>query len=382
MAIDYNRGVEAHLRLQQSVDSAALAAAQLGDATDSEHHAAADLYLDSNFNEGTDFSGLTMTAVNNGDDTVTVSVHGNLDAVFMQVGGYPQLYVAASATAEYTEGTGNGPCILALHPSSSDALYLDSNAQIEASGCDIQSNSSSSSGITAYSNSHVTADSICVVGGASGGSSHYTPSAQTGCDPVNDPLSAIAPPSVGSCDHSDAEYDSVTTTLNPGVYCGGLTIKGNANITFNSGIYIIKNGKFFVDSNSQVTGAGVGFYLTGSDAVLHFTSNVVVDFTAPTSGSMAGIIFFEDRSAPTGRVHYFDSNNISRLEGTIYLSRGTFSSDSNTQISASSAFTNVVARKVWLNSNARLTLNSDYGSSSVPNLMATPTGVTSVMLVQ
>ena len=64
----------------------------------------------------------------------------------------------------------------------------------------------------------------------------------------------------GACNHHGKTVDSLTTTLQPGVYCGGLTIKGNANVTFAPGEYIIKDGKFFVDSNSKVSGQGVGFF--------------------------------------------------------------------------------------------------------------------------
>ena len=83
------------------------------------------------------------------------------------------------------------------------------------------------------------------------------------------------------------------------------------------------------------------------------------------------MIFFEDRNAPLNREHYFDSNNISRLEGAIYLSRGQFWTDSNTQIAADSAFTIIVANRIRLDSNATLVLNADYDSSSVPTLIET-----------
>jgi len=187
-------------------------------------------------------------------------------------------------------------------------------------------------------------------------------------------MANIPAPYVSGCDYNDHELDNATTTLNPGVFCGGLTILGNSNVTFSPGTYVIKDGKFFVDSNSQVTGNGVTFYLTGSDATIEFTSHTVVDFIAPTTGSLAGVIFFEDRNAPLNREHYFDSNNISRLEGAIYLSRGLFWSDSNTQIGADSAFTIVVANRIRLDSNAKLVLNSDYESSSVPALIGTAGG--------
>ncbi|RWP22183.1 hypothetical protein [Mesorhizobium sp.] len=66
----------------------------------------------------------------------------------------------------------------------------------------------------------------------------------------------------------------------------------------------------------------------------------------------------------------------------MYLSRGIFSTDSNSTIAANSAFTNVIARKVWIKSNASLTLNADYGATSVPNVAVYYEGVEAVWLVK
>ena len=52
-----------------------------------------------------------------------------------------------------------------------------------------------------------------------------------------------APPYSG-CDHSGFSRDDYNNSVNPGVYCGGLEIKGNSNVTFNPGIYVISGGDF------------------------------------------------------------------------------------------------------------------------------------------
>ena len=112
-----------------------------------------------------------------------------------------------------------------------------------------------------------------------------------------------------------------------------------------------------------MTGDGVTIYLTDG-AKIHFDSNSGIDLKAPTDGPLAGIIFFQNRNE--GGVHYLDSNNVSRLEGTIYLPNGTLSSDSNTTIGAGSPFTIIIVRKLELDSNANLVVNSDYEASDVP----------------
>ncbi len=259
------------------------------------------------------------------------------------------------------------PCLLALDPSARHTLSLDSNAEITAPDCEVYSDSSSGYGLSAYSNSHITSQKTCTVGHYVGSGSHYRPTPEQHCPFIADPLASLSPPSFVGCNHNNFMLDtSFLETINPGVYCGGILIKNNTKVTFNPGIYIIKNGEFKVDSNAEVNGTGVGFYLTG-DAKIYFDSNTKVDFTAPTDGDMAGLIFFEDRSATLLIDHEFNSNSINRLEGAIYLSRGYLRIDSNSNISQNANFTTIIARRIKIDSNANLILNADYDASSVPS---------------
>ena len=157
--------------------------------------------------------------------------------------------------------------------------------------------------------------------------------------------------------------------LQPGVYCGGLDIDGDARVTLQAGVYVMKDVPLRIYGNNRVTGEGVGLSITGNDAVIDFDSNVAVDLTAPEDGPLAGIVFFEDRTAPLLRTHQLNSNSVGRLEGAIYLSRGRLSLDSNSTIAAASAFTDVVVRQLDLDSNAELVLNTDYASSDVPRAL-------------
>lgn len=272
--------------------------------------------------------------------------------------------ISASATASMVAGP---TCLLSLEETASKGLWLDSNSRVDAAGCSIQVNSTNPVASRIKSNASVTADAICIAGGYQDNSNGaYAPTPETGstdCPPVSDPLAAMAPPPYSGCDYDALEVDDVTTTLGPGVYCDGLKIKGNADVEFLSGEYIIEGGDFLVDSDSVVQGAGVGFYLTGG-ATIEFKNNVVVDFSAPTDGPLAGILFFQDRN-DTG-TNRFDSNSINRLEGTIYFPNGRFNSDSDAVIAADSAFTVLIARRIELGSNARLVMNADYTASDVP----------------
>ena len=290
------------------------------------------------------------------------SANGNaLDLFFARALGFASMDLSAAAVAG---GTRRPLCLLALDPASTGSLELLSNAGVNANSCDIQVNSTHDAALKAGEDNSLSADRICVSGGTSiDEDASVSPTPQTSCPPVQDPLSRRDPPSYGGCDHNNASYDSHTGSLDPGVYCGGLEILGDSTVTLNPGIYVIKDGDFFVDSNSSLSGDGVGFYLTGG-ALIHFTSNVQIALKAPRSGDMAGVLFFQDRA--DGGTHRFDSNNASLLEGTIYLPDGIFSTNSNTAIGAGSAFTLYIAKRFTLDSNAVFEINSDYDGTDVP----------------
>ncbi|MGF1543754.1 MAG: hypothetical protein ACFB00_04510 [Parvularculaceae bacterium] len=167
---------------------------------------------------------------------------------------------------------------------------------------------------------------------------------------------------------------AVHETLNPGVYCGGLTVAPNAFVTLNPGVYVMKNGPLFVELGGRLEGDGVGFYLTGTDAVFLFSADSKISLGAPTTGPLAGLLFFEDRAAPLGRRHAIFSDDARRLLGTFYLPRGELAVSTIFPVADQSDYTAIIAQKLTLFGGPMLTLNTDYHLSSVP----TPEGVGAV----
>ncbi len=363
IAVDYARAIKFHTELQVGADAAALGAALINGATDEERIAAAKVIFNSNLDKGVAVPVVNVTV---GSDEVRVAATTNLKSTLMNVVGYSKNRLTVSATAAY--GSRPGPCILTLDTSVKNALLINSDANIIAPDCAVQVNSSNSEALRGNSNGNISAKEICVNGNwVSDSNSQFNPTPEK-CDPVSDPLAALPPPpeAGNACDWTDLTVEGIVT-LYPGVYCKKLELNSGANVIFSPGIYVIRDGEFIVNSHSTATAKGVMFYLTGTtnNPRFNINSNSHIEFSAPTSGTYAGIVFFQARDA-VADFSILNSDSSSIVEGTIYLPNSPLHLNSNGNISESSPWTAIIVKTLELNSNSILHINADYASSSVP----------------
>ncbi len=185
--------------------------------------------------------------------------------------------------------------------------------------CGIFANSNNSIALDQNGSSCVTASSIRLVGGHAG--TCLDPQPVTAY-PYPDPLASLDPPSVGSCDHNGkVKINGGNVTLSPGVYCKGIDVSGGAHVTFDPGEYVFKGGRIKVAGNSSLEGDGVTFYLTdgaSGHAELDITATTI-DLSAPIAGDLEGILFFQDRDAPTTKVNKITGNASVELDGALYF---------------------------------------------------------------
>lgn len=270
--------------------------------------------------------------------------------------------VSVAATARIT---GSAPiCVIGLDPTESKTVHLQNSAQLEAPGCAVYSNSTHNQGLRIDNFAEIRAALICSSGGTEGPHASFRPTPRTDCPPIPDPLIARSQPRVGSCTHHDLVV-TADTYLAPGVYCGGLRIRGGAQVSLGSGLYVIKDGPLRVDRGSLV-GRYTSFFFTGDNAAIDFHKHSSIDLTAMRDGPIAGILFFEDRAAPPGRDFKIESDDARNLLGTIYLPRGDFFVDAGNRVADRSAYTVIVARRLELSAGPILTLNTDYGATDIP----------------
>lgn len=157
-----------------------------------------------------------------------------------------------------------------------------------------------------------------------------------------------------------------TVTLQPGTYFGGLDITGNAKVTFASGTYILAGGGFSATGNSTLNGAGVTFYNTSASGYsygpIDLTGNETANFSAPTSGSLEGILFFQDRSIPIrSSGSTITGNSSSTFDGVVYFPTTSLTYTGN---SSGSGYTFLIADTITITGNSSMTLGNDYSSLS------------------
>ncbi|HEX8416142.1 MAG TPA: TadE/TadG family type IV pilus assembly protein [Methylobacterium sp.] len=371
-AVDYGTWVKQRSHLQAAADAAAMAAARELSVSTYEQtrmQTVADSWAKKAFvAEGAPL-GLTVGVASQDNGTsVQVRLQHDRKQYLSGVLAVVPGHIAASSLA--TLRGQRKLCVIALDPTSSQTIYLKSNSWLTAKECDVHSNAISTSGVSSDGGIQVTAERVCSGGGFSGGGTFFG-SKQTDCRKVEDPIADRVPPPIGGCTATNASIVDRGSAgsrhvLSPGTYCGGLFIGGNSNVTFSPGEYVIKDGPLVVDSNADVRGDGVGFYLTGTGSIFEFLSNARISLDAPRTGALAGLLFFEDRAAPLLREHSIKTNFASNMTGTIYLPRGRFVVDATNDVAQQSAFTVIVAQQLLLTANPKLTLNTKYGATTVP----------------
>ena len=380
-AADYSQAMRSRALLQEAADAAVLAGASLPTGTSSDRSAAALKYFQANL-ASTALSNVSPT-ITIEDSSVTAAATFTQQTAFLGVIGYPTLNVSVRSSAERTVYSGGMACILALDPTINIGLGLVGVSKLD-SNCWAWINSNSSSSIDATGTSAATAQGFCTAGQVIGGT-HLTPAALSGCQPLADPFANLkAPSSAGNaCTYTNTILKNGTYTLNPGVYCGGLTVRPQANVTFNPGVYIIKNGSFTLQAQSTATGQGVLFYFTGDSANLNITGGAAASFTAPTAriltsadSALAGFLFIQDRTSSPGATVTIQGGASVDLQGVLYMPTWNVGVTGNGSLNVNSNFWVMVANSFQLAGNGELYIKSDAASAGLPNPMpAIPNGV-------
>jgi hypothetical protein len=268
---------------------------------------------------------------------------------FAGILGFNNIPITVRAEA----GRGSGPCIYALDPTGPAAIAILAGIGIRST-CAIVDESNSSSALTCIVGAFISAPKISVTGGTSGLLCGSAPAPLTGVKVPNpaDPLAYLPAPSTANdaCGNStgspytgSAAIVNIallggTQIFNPGVYCGGISITAAVltNVTFNPGIYILKQGPgplgpltptggltITVALLTSIQGQGVMFYNEGTVGGFSITAPSALglsnfNLAAPTSGAYGGMLFFQAHGTTAQGTFLLSLLQGSEVQGAIY----------------------------------------------------------------
>jgi Flp pilus assembly protein TadG len=374
-------------KVQSAADSAAIAgAAELnyGDYTTAAQAAA----VLNGFTNGT--NGTTVSVNPSGDSTPTplygayAGQAGYLEVVvtqsqptyFMSVFGFSSMTVSGRAVA----GQGRNPNCIYLLQSSGTTLTMNNGAELNSPSCGLVDDSSSSTAVSVSDGSSLTASSVEVVGSSTGSNGTVSPTPVTGIVPVSDPLAYLSPPSYtassctgdpagsyqGGSTYNVGPGSSHSTTQNGNLVCyTSLTLGGNGNtVTVNPGIYVI-TGTLSLTSGTVRGGNGVTFYLVGSGSV-NLANGTTFNFTAPTSGTYDGILFYQDRADT--QTATIEGGATSTMQGILYFPKAALTLGNG---SATTFYTPIIAASLTMYGGANFT-DDDYSTVNPSSPLTSP----------
>lgn len=215
-------------------------------------------------------------------------------------------------------------CILALETANTTGIFMNGNTTLDI-GCGMMSNSPSATSITAGGSGDIRATPVAAVGGVPT-SNNYANGTQLipYSVPQVDPLAGLPEPQITDRATRFNDKPQGKTTVSPGVY-SGMNIQGD--VKFNPGVYYIDGSNFSVGSQATVTGDGVTIILSsrtaannpGSIATVDMNGGATINLTAPTSGTYAGVLFYQDRRAEDSGTNKINGNSSSKFQGAIYF---------------------------------------------------------------
>ncbi len=276
---------------------------------------------------------------------------------------YPdQVIVAARAVASVAGSS--VPCVLALEENEKNAIKVN-NGSFFADGCKVQINSSNQQkALQVYSGATMDADEINIVGEYVN-KGYISSEPNTGMSAFGDPLAGLSPPPISGCDYNDVAFDEGIHVLSPGVYCGGLSLSGTADVELEPGTYIIQNGDFST-SGGELQGEDVTFYMAG-DSSVSMTGQSDIELSAPLTGDYTGVLFYGDPNASTTVQHHINGNSNMAYNGFMYFPTAELMYNGN-GMGTTSNYTAVIARLLRFGGNGELHFNYDPDIGEVPEL--------------
>jgi hypothetical protein len=327
-----------------------------------------------------------------GPQYVKVVIEDTVETIFARFIGRSTAVVKATAWGGIIAPSGN--CLTLLDTTNSAAaLNTNSNSDVIPVNCGVAINSTNSGAVSAASGGHLDSATSVSISGNWTGSPSPCCNVVTGAAPTTDPLAYVTPfaglsAADTACPGGYGQLNANSTrTLSPGVYCGGIKVSpATTTVTFNPGVYYLRGGQggatgFSFDVQAgTVTGTGVAFVLMNAPASapgggaaanyggVRFAASSHANLSAPTTGNLAGVLFYQDRHAGIPGTTYtstFNSANTANLT----LSGSLYFPTQNVSVSSASGgiitVNGIVAQKLTATSSGYLRILGAGGGGGV-----------------
>ena len=371
VAIDYTRALQARSTLQHAADAAALSAARQGNYTQAERREMASAMFKAHLaTKGIQQEIAPVIDVEG--QTIDIDAAMDVPTTFARIAGHDTFTVAARsrALASNAMTIGGTACVLALNESQSQAFSLNGNTEYQAIDCATYTNSDDSWSMRAVGISQGEASAFYTAGGVSG-ESNFAPPPIVDQPRLADPLADLQAPYASACS-SKSKSTSLKKgnhVVNPGTFCGGLKVQAQANVQFNPGIYVMKNGPLELSSGSSSWGDGVHFHFIGDDAHLKVRGGADADFKAMTSGEYAGILFAQHPDAAPGAVSDVQGGGHVRLVGALYFPTQQVDVGGNGDLGLTTDAWAIIADKIRVHGNGQVRLKADFAAAGFPEIL-------------
>jgi hypothetical protein len=142
----------------------------------------------------------------------------------------------------------------------------------------------------------------------------------------------------------------------------GQTVSSASFTPDRAGTYVFRDGLFKLNSGSKAKGTGVLLFFTGTGSRMERDSSSSLEISAPTSGTHAGIVIYQDRKTFSG-FFSLNSDAQSKLEGTIYIPNSPIQMNSSSTMTAS-PFLSLIVRRLEMNSLSYLVIRNTQSSQT------------------
>ena len=316
-------------QLQKAADSAAIAGVYAKIASQDVNTA---VTYDLGKNNQVGYTLLGSPAVGSGPDGADYNNVVTVKLEMQHALGFTSVFMATpptiTATANAAAVESGEYCVKSLIKTNATGISAGGNVTVDL-GCGMITNSTSMDAAVAFGSSLVKATPVAAVGGLDKTDNW---AAGTTLLPftlaAEDPFIDVPPPTIPSgcnSNFSDSPGSNQTwPTAAPasGVVCvTNWNSKGTVNLQPNT-TYII-TGNMDANSGAIINCTGCTFVLTNSNPSstggVNFNGGATINVSAPDTGTYKGLVFYQNRGAPSGAVNKINGNSSSYFKGAFYF---------------------------------------------------------------